>query len=517
MTSKRQMFRRSMVVGFFSLLGGLTGVLVETSIAAKLGLSKSSDTFYVAFTVPYIITNLISATGQFSLVPFFSALDARHSTEELWKGFSYAVNVVFLGLSGIALAGIVASPWLIRGIAPGFDHAQTELAGHLARSLFLIIIPAGVSEIFRSFLFSQHRFALPAAAGFFRNIIVVLCILFTFDKFGFSSIVLGYFGGYLFQLVILGSQILAAFRVRYSLTLASGGEAFRNLRGAGTAQVTVAMAWQGVVIVERIIASFLPPGTLTALNYGFKIMSTLSELLAGSVGTAALPALSRAFANQEHERGRKTFRDTLEIGLALVTPVAVFCLMLDRNIMRLIFERGNFTPQATALMAAIFFYYSLNLLALAFLRVLTFDLFARNEVWVFVRLSFLQYGLTILFDLIYVGIFRMGAKGIPLALLTSLTMTTGLALYRDLGGLREVVDRAFAIFSVKNLAGAALAALTVWGLCASLPAPATVSGNFFFLCAVCGAGLLGFLGTLALTRAVEVSQITAIWKRLEDS
>src|SRR5215471_5418673 len=102
---KRHLLRSSMVVGFFSFLGSLTGILVETSIAAKLGLSKSSDTFYVAFTVPYIITNLISATGQFSLVPFFSTLDARHSAEDLWRGFSYAINVVFLGSSALACLG----------------------------------------------------------------------------------------------------------------------------------------------------------------------------------------------------------------------------------------------------------------------------------------------------------------------------------------------------------------------------------------------------------------------------
>ncbi len=506
-----------MVVGFFSLLGGMTGILVETSIAAKLGLSKSSDTFYVAFTVPYIITNLISATGQFSLVPFFSALDARHSQEELWKGFSYAVNVIFLGLSAIALLGVAGSPWLIHGIAPGFTQAQIELAGRLARWLFLVIVPAGVSEIFRSFLYSQHRFALPSAAGFFRNAIVILCILLTFDRFGLGSIALGYFAGYLFQFVILGGQILVAFPVRYSLSLASGGEAFRNLRGAGTAQITVAMAWQGVVIVERIIASFLPPGTLTALNYGFKIMSTLAELLAGSVGTAALPVLSRAFAHQEHDRERKMFRDTLEIGLALVTPVIVFCLMLDRSIVRLIFERGNFTADATGLMAMIFFYYSLSLLLFSFVRVLTFHLFARNEVWIFGRISFFYYGLVVFFDLIYVGIFRLGAKGIPLAMFTSLAITMGLAFYRNLGDLREVLNRPFAVFSAKNLAGAGLAALVVWGLASRLPAPTTGVGNFLFLCAVCGAGGVGFLATLALSRAVEISQLTALWQRPEDS
>ena len=509
MTSKRQVFRSSMVVGFFSLLGSITGILVETSIAAKLGLSESSDTFYVAFTVPYIITNLISATGQFSLVPFFSSLDARHSAEELWKGFSYAVNLIFLGLLGVALLGAAISPWLIRGIAPGFTGEQLRLAGGLARWLFLIIVPAGVAEVFRSFLYSQHRFAIPSAAGFFRNVIVILSIVLTFPRWGLTSIVVGYGAGYLFQFAILGGQLLITFPVRYTFHLAGGGEAFRNLRGAGTAQITVSVAWQAVVIVERIIASFLPPGTLTALNYGFKIMSTLAELIGGSIGTAVLPILSRAFAHQEIEKERRIFRDALEIGLAVITPALVFCLTLDRSIVRLVFERGNFTPAATDLMSMIFFYYSFSLLFFAFVRLLTFHLFARNEVWGFTWITLLLYSHTVAFDLFYVGILKMGARGIPLAMLTGFALTSGLILLKNLGGMRDVFDRSFNGFTAKNLLGAGLAALAVWQTSSWMAPPAGTLGNFFFLVIVCGAGSLVFFSTLAATRAIPLSALSA--------
>jgi putative peptidoglycan lipid II flippase len=511
------MVRSSMVVGFFSLLGSLTGILVETSIAAQLGLSKSSDTFYVAFTVPYIITNLIGATGQFSLVPFFASLDARHSAEELWRGFSYAVNVVFLGLTAVAIAGAALAPWLIRGIAPGFTPAQLDLAGQLARWLFLIIVPAGVAETLRSFLLSQHRFALPSAVGFFRNALVILCILFTFRTYGMWSIVLGYFVGYLLQFAVMAAQLLLAFPVRYSMSLKSGGEAFRNLRGAGSAQIAVALAWQGVVVVERIIASFLPPGTLTALNYGLRILSTLVELLAGSVGTAALPTLSKAFARSDQPEERRAFRDTLEISLVLLAPVMVFCLLLNRQIMRLIFERGNFTAQSTDLMAMIFFYYSLSLLAFGGIRILNFYLFARNEAGRFLRLTFLQYGAAVAFDLLYVGILGTGAVGIPLGLLTALILTMGIAYIRNLGNLKQALDRTFGIFLAKNLVGAGLAALIVWGLRGWLAAPETSLGNFVYLSVLCGAGSLVFFAALAASRAVPISKISALWERPANS
>lgn len=516
MPTKRQIVRTSMVVGAFSLLSGLTGILVDTSIAAKLGLSRSSDTFYIAFTVPYIITNLIGATGQFSLVPFFATLEAKHSAEDLWRGFSYAVSILFLGLSGIAILGAAGAPWLIRGIAPGFNPSQVEFASQLSRWLFLILIPAGVSEVFRSFLLSQRHFAIPSAAGFFRSVMVIGCILLLFPRYAEYSIVLGYLVGFLFQFAVLGGQVALSFPARYSLTLAGSGEAFRKLRGAGTAQVGGAVAWQGVVLVERIIASFLPPGTLTALNWGFKIMSTLAELLAGSVGTVVLPALSKAFARQAHEEERKTFRDALKISLALVSPFMVFCLMLDRNIMRLVFERGNFTPEATHLMAMIFFYYALSLLLFSFVRVLTFYLFARNEGGVFFRFALVLYGLNVAFDLLFVGALSMGARGMPLGLLVSLIVACGLAFHRNLANLRSLLDRAVGIFTLKNLLGCALATCAVWGLKLWLESPVTALENFIYLCVVCGIGSLVFFGTLAALDAVPVLRLSGQWLRSGD-
>src|SRR2546428_222938 len=113
MPSDRHLMRSSVVVGSFSLLGSSTGIPVETSIAAQLGLSKSSDSFYAAFTVPYIICNLLSATGQFSLVPFFTTLETRHSDPAVWRvqhssGLSRGLFPPGCG-SGSADSGFVAS------------------------------------------------------------------------------------------------------------------------------------------------------------------------------------------------------------------------------------------------------------------------------------------------------------------------------------------------------------------------------------------------------------------------
>lgn len=492
------------MVGFFSLLGGLTGILVETSIAAKLGLSSASDTFYVAFTVPYIITNLISATGQYSLVPFFASLDARHSQDDLWHGFSYATNLIFVGLTAIAAVGAATAPWLVRGIAPGFTVQESVVAARLARSLFFVIVPVGLSETLRSFLLSRRHFALPSGVWVLRNLIVIASIFATYKRFGEYSIVLGYYAGYTTQLVVLTARVLYSFPVRFRFTLKGGGEAFRNLHGAGATQIIVSTTWQGVVVVERIIASFLPPGTLTALHYGFKIVSTLVELLAGSVGTAALPQLSTAVARKDEVQERKTIRDTLEIALAVVTPAVVFCLLLDRNIIRLFFEHGNFTPQATSMLSSIFLFYSLALLPFAFMRVVTFTLFGRYQPGYYFRLAMLRHVSNVLFDLFFVVALGMGARGIPLGLLCSLLLAMILAFRWNLSDLREAVRRPFGTFALKVLLGAALSAAVIVGMRFSLAPPLTKRQNLIYLAELCSAGLLAHFLALAASQAVPV-------------
>src|SRR5438552_10320475 len=153
-------------------------------------MSARSDVFYVAYTLPYVITTLLTASGQFSLVPFFASIETSGKSEDTARGFSYAVNVLAAGLTVAATLGALASPWLVEGIAPGLSPPQRVISTQLARWLFFIIVPAGVAEVLRSFLLSRHSFALPSAAGFFRNIAVILWVALGFRRYGYFSLIL---------------------------------------------------------------------------------------------------------------------------------------------------------------------------------------------------------------------------------------------------------------------------------------------------------------------------------------
>lgn len=502
-----------MVVGFFAFAGSATGILVEVSIAAHLGLSRGSDAFYVALTVPYIITNLITATGQFTLVPFFSSFDTEEHRGQFWHGFSYALNLVAAGLAVIAVLGAALAPWIVRGVAPGLLRAQSAEAARLARWLFLMIVPAGAAEVFRSFLFSQHRFALSSAAGFFRNVSIIAFIWAGFHHYGPASIVMGYCVGYCAQLCILGGQVLWSFPVRYKATLRGAGKPFRQLHGAGASQVLAAAGSQAMVIVERVIASFLPPGTITALNYGLKIVSTLCELAAGSVGTSVLPSLSRAVANQEAEEERKIIQNAVEIALVLASLIAACCLALPRPIMQLLFQRGSFSAEATSRMAVIFFCYILCLLPLSGLRLLNFYLFARHEMKGFLGLAGLYTGLACGFYALFVPVFHLGAKGVPLGLLAALIVTGAAAYGWNTAGIQRVFDRSLAALAAKSLAALVSAVVVIWWISRLAPALNGIRELVVFLCIACGIGSLIFFAVALALKAVSISELRLAFKR----
>ena len=122
-----------------------------------------------------------------------------------------------------------------------------------------------------------------------------------------------------------------------------------------------------------------------------------------------------------------------------------------------------------------------------------------------------------MFDLIYVAGFGLGAKGIPLGLLTASGLAGALAYQRNVADLRIDFDRAFGWFTLKNLLAGSLAALAVLGLRWTVQIPQTNAANFVYLCELCGAGAVVFFAVLAASRAVPVARIFAEMTRAEDS
>jgi hypothetical protein len=119
----------------------------------------------------------------------------------------------------------------------------------------------------------------------------------------------------------------------------------------------------------------------------------------------------------------------------------------------------------------------------------------------------------LIFDLFYVFVLRVGAKGIPLGFLTGSLIACAMAIRRNLGDLDVTLDRVLGRFALKNTVAAAFCALSVAALQFWWPRPDSASLDFTFLCITCGLGSMVYLAALALMRALPLAQLAMLWSR----
>jgi len=131
---------------------------------------------------------------------------------------------------------------------------------------------------------------------------------------------------------------------------------------------------------EQLMVSFLPPGSITILNYGYRLISAIGgTIFFRSVVVAIVPRLTEA-----HLRGdnRETLRITglgMRIMLALSVPLTVFMAVLAKPAALAVFQRGNFTHASASLLGVVLAVYSISLVGSALQRVLLSPFFAKLD------------------------------------------------------------------------------------------------------------------------------------------
>ncbi len=125
-------------VGAGILLSRLAGLVRAALFAKYLGQQRdAADAFNAAFRIPNLLQNLFgegALSGSF--IPIHSALRARGEHEAAARAARTFFALLTSVVAVIVLAGMVAAPWIIPVLAPGFTGEKRELTIRLVRVLF---------------------------------------------------------------------------------------------------------------------------------------------------------------------------------------------------------------------------------------------------------------------------------------------------------------------------------------------------------------------------------------------
>jgi putative peptidoglycan lipid II flippase len=178
-----------------------------------------------------------------------------------------------------------------------------------------------------------------------------------------------------------------------------------GLLGAGVVQVNS--------LVDVVIGSLLPAGTVSVLYYADRINQLPLGIIGTAVGTALLPTLSRQVRGGLAGEASDTLNRALEVALMLTLPAALALGVAAGPIITGLFAHGAFGDRSAILSARALMAFATGLPAFVLVKVLVPAFFARGDTSMPVRIGIAAVALNLALNVAFMG--PLGYLGPPLA------------------------------------------------------------------------------------------------------
>jgi putative peptidoglycan lipid II flippase len=217
----------------------------------------------------------------------------------------------------------------------------------------LVWLPMGAcSATWRAVLNAHDRFALAVVVQMTAPVLTIVLLVAATDRWGVWTMAAAVVLGALTECVALG---VAVWRLGFSLWPRWSGWtpeilAVRNQYGpllVGTMMVA------GCGLIDQAVAASLGPGSVSALSYGGKFAVTLIAVAGTGWATALLPEFSRFVAQQRWGALRRVVRLHLGLALTVLSAAAVVMMWGSAELVRWMFQRGQFGPSEAATVTGI--------------------------------------------------------------------------------------------------------------------------------------------------------------------
>jgi len=353
----------------------------EMLIARKFGASDALDAFYIALLLPSFLGSVVDTSFNAAFIPIY--IEAREKeagpiANRLFSNIA-VINIAFLALVAMVLAGLQG--WLLPLLGSGFSPRKLDLA----RPLFLVFLISmslvGLSVLWRAALNAHERFTLASIAPISNPIAIVIVVLVAGHRWGIYALAAGSVLGTVGELVIAGGGLWwlgVPLRPRwYGLDSWT-----RRVLRQYTPTVTGALFMGGTTLVDPAMAAMLGSGSVSALNYAYKLPALVLNIGLSSLSIAILPSFSRLSAKENWREMRRVLLSYTGL-LALVTiPLTGLLIVLSNPLVSLFFQGGAFSAHDTELVARVQIMFCLEIpfYSVAILYVQAISSLKRNEL-----------------------------------------------------------------------------------------------------------------------------------------
>lgn len=427
------------VIGVATFSSRILGFVRDMVLARLFGATPAADAFFIAFRIPSLLRELFAEGSMSSaFIPVFTEYRTTRSKQDAWELASAVFTTLLTIVTFVTIVGMVAAPWLVQLLAPGFQENPDKLAltTLLARIMFPYLLFVSLAALAMGILNSVRAFAAPAFSPLFLNVFIIVGALFVSPLL--QEPIIGVAVG-----VVAGGAAQFAMQLP-SLKLRGLLFGFRfepghpGLRRIGILMVPSLLGLsvtQVNLTVSTVLGSFFTGGP-TYLFYGMRLIQFPLGIFGVALAMAILPTLSSQAARGALDELRTTLGFGLRMILFIIVPAMVGLILLRTPIVHLFFEHGTFTAQDTEATAFVVLCYALGLWAFGGVRIIVAAFYSLQDTKTPAISAAVAVAANILLSLLLMK--PLGAAGLAFATALAAMVNGGIlvaVLNRRLGGV----------------------------------------------------------------------------------
>jgi putative peptidoglycan lipid II flippase len=383
MSENRQIVRAAGLVGFFTFISRIAGLVRDSVVGYYFGTGLAADAFFVAFRVPNLLRRFV-AEGAMSVafIPVFTDYLTNRSREDAVEAASALATLMALLLMVITTIGIVFAPFWTALFAPGFveEPGKFALTVTLTRLVFPYIFLISMVSLTSGILNSLRHFAAPAMSPIFLNLSMIGAALLLCPRLAVPVKGLAYgvvIGGMLQMAVHIPPLVRHGIRVRPLWH--PRHDAVRRALSLMGPMLFGAAVYQINIMIDTILASVLPSGSVSYLWYADRVFEFPLGIFAVALGTAALPSFSAQAARGAYDELRRSLSFSIRLTNFITLPAAVGIMTLAIPITSVLFQRGAFGYDEAVLTARALSAFAVGLWSVSMVRLIVPAFYAMED------------------------------------------------------------------------------------------------------------------------------------------
>ena len=377
MKKQSSLLKSTFIIMIVSLVSKLLGFVRDMLIANNFGAGMYTDAYNIAVTIPETIFTLVGLAISTAFLPMLSKIQAKKGKKEMYDFANNVINILFIVSLIFFVVTSIFSKEIVSILAKGFSEEALNLAVRLTKITLLNLLFLSINACFTSMLQVNEDFVIPSILGLFFNLPMIIYLLL-FRNYDIVGLTVANVVGNLFRVIVQIPSLLT-HGYKYKPIIRIKDERLKEIGILIVPVIIGAGANSLNMIVDKNIASSLSPGTISALDYGQKLIIFINTIITTSIANVAYPVMANLRNNGDIEGFINTLKKSIVYLALLLIPITVGAMIFGKDIVKIVYGRGQFNENAVMMTTLAFMGYGLGIFFTGIRDILNSTLFSMGK------------------------------------------------------------------------------------------------------------------------------------------